>query len=790
LLPNTLTIRQGAEITAGRVDLLVASRQQPEGMTWTGNVNIGKLTARADGRALAWNNPLAVQFAMHESKAGIVLDKAQCASSFLQLDASGTLEDAKATAEFDLSRLMTELRQFTDLNGVQLAGSGTAQLACKRTESNQFTARVDGSARGFQFVGSQGRIWREDKLVARLNLDGQMKAGVLSRVERAELSVEAAGERLQARLEQPLDNPASATWPLQCSWRGPLNAWSARLDTCFGTPGWDLSGAGSLQVALRCSAEAVDIAQLKGDVAQLRAWGHGCFLTEPTASLIAEGRYALKPGRLDIASATLKAGYTTLDLRQATLQHEANGWTAAGGATRLHADLAQWHRWQHDPRVAASWQIAGKLRADVELKHAGGVTAGSIDGVVEQLQVVELRASAGAAQPPASWYEPKVTLAARGSYRSDSQQLELQSLQIASSALACATQGRIALVAQGGDVDLKGTIEYDWQQLAPLWRQYLGTGVQIRGRQSRSIALGGRLSGPAAAADSWKQVVGEAALGWTALDVYGLQVGPGEISGKLAEGLVRFKPIDVAISQGRFTLTPVARISPGPAELFLSRGPLLSNVHLSPEICAQGLKFIAPILAETTVATGSFSVSLDGGRVPLADLTMGDLSGKMALRGQVNAGPIAREFLLLVGELTNILRNGSLVPNSQEAGALVSVDSSDIEFRMVNRRIYHRGLKFNAGTVPITTHGSVGFDETIALVAEVPVQATFLGRDLSLGALEGRTVQIPIGGTLTRPMLDRGGFQHLIGKSIENAQRGALIDQVNRQFERLLPLQK
>jgi hypothetical protein len=30
----------------------------------------------------------------------------------------------------------------------------------------------------------------------------------------------------------------------------------------------------------------------------------------------------------------------------------------------------------------------------------------------------------------------------------------------------------------------------------------------------------------------------------------------------------------------------------------------------------------------------------------------------------------------------------------------------------------------------------------------------------------------------------------LIGKSIENAQRGALIDQVNRQFERLLPLQK
>jgi hypothetical protein len=555
-------------------------------------------------------------------------------------------------------------------------------------------------------------------------------------------------------------------------------------------PGWDLSGAGSLQAALRCSAETIEIAQLKGNVAQLRAWGHGYFITEPTASLEAEGRYDLKQSRLEIVNTTLKAGATTADIRQATMQSDNDGWAISGGTTQLHADLAQWHRWQHDPRVAATWQVAGKLRVEAELKYAAGVTSGQIDGAIDQLQVVELVALATGARAPASWQEAKVTLVARGSYRSDSRQLELQNLQIASSALACAAQGRIALVEQAGDVDLKGTIEYDWQQLAPLWRQYLGDGVQISGRQSRSVTLNGRLSGPASSADSWRAVVGEAAVGWTEMNVYGLQVGPGEINGKLADGLIRTNAIDVAISQGRFTLIPVMRVSPGPAELFLSRGPLLSNVHLSPEICARGLKFIAPVLAETTVATGTFSVSLDGGRVPLADIKTSDLSGKMAIRGQVNAGPVAREFLVLVNELTSILRKGSLVPNTEDPGALVSVDSSEIEFRMVDRRIYHRGLKFNAGAVPITTHGSVGFDETIALVAEVPIQATFLGRDLSLGSLEGRTVQIPIGGTLARPKLDRGGMQQLIGQSIENATRGALLDQVNRQFERLLPVPK
>lgn len=789
LLPDTLTIREGTEITAGRIDLLVSSRQQPEGMTWSGNVNIEQLGARADGRALTWNNPLAIQFATRESKSGIVVDKAQCTSSFLQLDGSGTLEDATATATFDLARLVTELKQFSDLHGVQLAGSGTAQLSCKRGDGNQFAAEVDCQAKGFQFIGAQGRTWRENSLVARVNVDGQMKDGALTRVERAELLLEAAGERLQARLEKPLDNPASATWPLQCSWGGPLAAWSARLDTCLGMPGWDLSGAGALQAALRCSADSIEIAQLKGDVAQLRAWGHGYFVTEPSASLAAEGRYELKQDKLEIATATLKSGPTTLDIRQIEVHSDNDGWAVAGGTTLVHADLAQWHRWHHDPRTAAAWQVAGKLRAEAELKHAAGVTSGQIDGAIDQLQVVELTPPAPG-HAPASWQEAKVTLVARGSYRADSRQLELQNLQVASSALACATQGRIALVEQGGEVDLKGTLEYDWQQLAPLWRQYLGSGVQISGRQSRSVALNGKLSGPATSADSWRTVVGEAAIGWTAMNVHGLQVGPGEITGKLADGLIRTNPIDVAISQGRFTLAPVVRVSPGPAELFLSRGPLLSNVHLSPDICARGLKFIAPVLAETTVATGSFSVSLDGGRVPLADFTAGDLSGKMAIRGQVNAGPVAREFLVLVNELTSLLRKGSLVPGTQDPGALVSVDSSEIEFRMVDRRIYHRGLKFNAGAVPITTHGSVGFDESIALVAEVPIQATFLGRDLSLGALEGRTVQIPIGGTLARPKLDRSGMQQLIGKSFENAARGALIDQVNRQFERLLPVQK
>jgi hypothetical protein len=205
-------------------------------------------------------------------------------------------------------------------------------------------------------------------------------------------------------------------------------------------------------------------------------------------------------------------------------------------------------------------------------------------------------------------------------------------------------------------------------------------------------------------------------------------------------------------------------------------------------MCKRGLKFVAPIVAETTVAEGRFSVTMDGGRIPLADAGSGDMAGHMAIRAQVKPGPVAQEFLLLVNELLTVLRRGNFRPLDEQSGALMSIDTEDVEFRMVNRRVYHRNLKFVVGTLPITTQGSVGLDESLSMVAEVPLRANVLGRDLSLGALEGQAIQIPISGTLSKPKLDRGVLRQLGGRLIQNAARGALLDEVNKRLERFLPL--
>lgn len=784
-LPNTLRIREGTQITSGELNLELASATGDGQFSWTGRLETERLVGEAEGRTIEWKNPFVLDFTCHDTKGGLAVDRAHCSSSFLELDGAGTLDDFSCSGRFDLARLTSELRQFSDLAGAQLAGQGELQLACKRPAADRFEAEGTFATRAFRYSLGSGHFWAEDNLSAKLSLGGQIQDSSFKRLERGELTVDAGDEELQARLSEGVNDPAATPWPIQVSWRGQLAAWTPRLAVGLGVPGLDLAGTGAVQAALLCSSKAIEVTQANAEIAQLRAWGRGWFVSEPECALSANAKWDRARTRLEIAQARCTAGASLATIEQASLQATSNGWMADGGDIQFAGDLAQWYRWRHDPRAAADLQVAGRIRGAARVKEESGTTAAQVEASIEQLQVAQAAQASNAASV---WREQQLTLVAQARYEQASSKLQLDKAELSASALACAAAGLIALADQGGQVDLKGNLSYDWGRLSPLWQSYLGRDVRIEGKQTRPFAIHGQLSGPIADARSWNSVTADAGVGWTAMNVAGLDVGPGDVKAHLSESRLQAEPLDVHVSEGRFTFAPVVRLNPAPMELLLSGGPLLTDVHLTPEICARGLKFVAPILAESTVADGHFSITLDGGHVPISDPGAGDASGRMAMRAQVKAGPVAQEFMVLVNELSSIIRRGVLAQRDDQSGALVSIDSQEVQFRLVNGRIYHRGLKFQVGTMPVTTHGSVGTDESLAIVAEIPLQATLFGRDLSLGAFEGRAVQIPIGGTLGKPKLDRGALQQFAAGLIGNTARGVLLDGINKRLEQLLPL--
>jgi len=189
-------------------------------------------------------------------------------------------------------------------------------------------------------------------------------------------------------------------------------------------------------------------------------------------------------------------------------------------------------------------------------------------------------------------------------------------------------------------------------------------------------------------------------------------------------------------------------------ELVVEPVRLLDRSEITPEMCNDFLKYIAPVVAGATRAEGTFSLELDRGRFPLDDARASELAGRLHIHTvQVGAGP-------LVQKLAGLLR----LPASVEMA-----HDSVVSFTLEDRRVFHEGLKFGLPNLSIETHGSVGLDDqSLDIVAHMPIPANLLGNGPLLTALSNQSLDLPIRGTLAQPQIDpqalsRNGVQLLVG---------------------------
>ncbi len=127
-------------------------------------------------------------------------------------------------------------------------------------------------------------------------------------------------------------------------------------------------------------------------------------------------------------------------------------------------------------------------------------------------------------------------------------------------------------------------------------------------------------------------------------------------------------------------------------------------------------------------------------------------------RSPIRAGEAAGQILIhsidlepgpLVRELSTVLGTASTVKLAQQ---------SKVDFKMVQGRVYHRGLELQFPEIMVRTYGSVGFDQSLAIMAEMNVPPKWL-RDNALGnAIKDKSIKIPIAGTLDRPQLDKNAL--------------------------------
>lgn len=765
VLPHLLRVRDDVQITGGDLTLTASSDGRPGDRRQQIELTTSGISAQHNGAAIVWDQPLRAVATTRDAPGGPVVERVQCQSDFLTIDGVNAADSFQLTANYDLARLGQRLAQFVDLGTLQLRGQGTAKGAWLRQAAQRFNVEGQATINDFALVMSD-TTWTERQLTLGLEAAGRADGLSIAALESAAAGMQSDGDELTVRVTQPIVDlrQLDVSWPIEIAGKGELATWLARIRPFAGLP---VDAVARGHVELNGTAKVrlpgdVEIVSSRLTAQPLQLAIAGIVVDEPTAELQLAGRYS--PTETTIREATLTSPGVQSQIRQFVWKSGAIAKSneLSGDAT-LRADL---------PKLVALFgaakpggpQWAGAVEGAARLQMATGVTNVALDGVVNNFAF---------SQPGgAAWQERIVKLNGTGKYDPAGDAVSFDRLELSADALRVLLAGRVSQVSSARVVECNGELDYDLTRLTPLVQSYLGTGVALAGREAQRFEIVGPLADPTRGnAVPWDKLTGAAGISWQGANLYGLQMGRGALDAKLAQGVLRTNPLEVPVNTGRLRLTPSLRLAPGPMELNVDPGTLVDHVSITPEMANERLKYVLPILAGVAQVSGQFSVAIDELKMPLDNPQAGTVGGRITVHA-VDVGPNA-----LTQELATLLQQPLTMSLTRE---------SVVDFKMIQGRIYHQGLELAFPEVKVRTHGSVGLDQTVSLIAEFTLpQRLFANQPIAGAALSSQVIRLPIGGTLQNMQLDRQAFAAATSQFLQNAAQGAVEEGINRGLQRL-----
>jgi len=200
------------------------------------------------------------------------------------------------------------------------------------------------------------------------------------------------------------------------------------------------------------------------------------------------------------------------------------------------------------------------------------------------------------------------------------------------------------------------------------------------------------------------------------------------------------------------------------------------------------LNYVAPIVAGATRVEGNFSVELDEARIPLADPKQARVLGRLDIQQlRVAPGPMIADIVALLEQIDSLTKGKPLIQaaSAPSGGKALTMNNRQIDFQVSEGRVYHRNLEFMVDDVPVRSYGSVGFDQTLVLEIEIPIQEKWIERQRALQSLAGQTIKIPIRGTFSKPQIDQRAVADLSRQMLQGVATEAIGSEINRALDKL-----
>jgi len=134
-MPKTLGLKEGTQVTSGRLTGNVATSTEAGKRQIRANAMVAGLEGTVEGKKAALSESITAEALVSSDKAGIIFDKLDVTAPFAMVRCTGRIEALTYDAQADLAKLQSELGQFIDMGKYRLSG----ELA----ESGQISIKDD-----------------------------------------------------------------------------------------------------------------------------------------------------------------------------------------------------------------------------------------------------------------------------------------------------------------------------------------------------------------------------------------------------------------------------------------------------------------------------------------------------------------------------------------------------------------------------------------------------------------------------------------------------------------------
>jgi len=283
-------------------------------------------------------------------------------------------------------------------------------------------------------------------------------------------------------------------------------------------------------------------------------------------------------------------------------------------------------------------------------------------------------------------------------------------------------------------------------------------------------------------------------VGWERSEIGGLTLGETSIPIRLTETSIDISPVTIPVIndpnlRGKLKLAGQVNYRPGPLWMRLERGSGAESIRLTPEIADKWLKYVAPLVADTARIDGTIGVQLDEALIVVDQPEQSRVVGQLNIAGiEMTSGPMANQ---IYGGMEQLMMMGRTVPSRDRDPArnrtLITMPAQRVDFVVDHGVVQHNRMFFNVDRAEVVTSGQVTMDGRLNIVAQVPLDARWLGSDLK--GLAGQPVRLPIDGTLSRPSLDSSGVRQVMAElgtqAVQQTAENYLQEQVGKGLNKL-----